>query len=111
MMGNKCGCKRLSAVACGVSLGVLSGIWLMLFVWAAWQWEMGVVILQQWSTVYIGLEPSLKGGLIGLAWGFLHGFVLGLLFAWIYNLCVCCCASRCCGMCGGKAGACGCPTK
>lgn len=93
---NKCKCRSLSPLAFGVSLGIVNGIFMMLFAWAGWLYAYGTNVIDLWATVYPGLGASLKGGLVGLAWGFLEGFVLGLLWAWIYNLCMCCCRSCCC---------------
>lgn len=96
-MSNKCKSMRLSPLAFGVSLGVITGVLMMILAWSDWMWGYGTGIVSQWATVYPGLAGSLKGGFLGLAWGFLEGFVLGVLWAWVYNMCVCCC--RCCACC------------
>jgi tetrahydromethanopterin S-methyltransferase subunit G len=95
-MGKKCKCGRLSAIAFGISLGLVSGIFMMLFAFGSWMYGFGTSIIDQWASVYPGLEASLKGGLIALAWGFLEGFIIGIIWAWIYNLCLCCCRCCCC---------------
>jgi hypothetical protein len=101
----KCKHLRLKAPALAISLGVVSGVSLMFVAWAVLWWGVGTPLIQQWSGFYPGFDATIKGGLIGLAWGFLHGFVVGLVIAWIYNLCVCC--SRCpsCSSCCPKHGA------
>lgn len=96
-MGSKCKCMRLSATAFGVSLGIITGIFMMFFAWSAWWWDFGTSIVDQWASVYPGFSASIAGGFIGLGWGFLEGFVLGVLWAWVYNICLCCC--RCCYCC------------
>jgi hypothetical protein len=94
-MGGK-SCMRLSAVAFGVSLGILSGVFMMLFAWSAWTWGYGTAMMEQWGSIYPGYTASLVGGFVGLAWGFLEGFFCGLIWGWLYNLCLCCCHCCCC---------------
>ncbi len=93
-MGCKKCCNRLSACAFGVSLGIVSGVFMMLFAWASMHWDYATTMMTQWGSVYPGFEASVKGGFVGLAWGFLEGFICGLIWGWLYNLCLCCC--RCC---------------
>jgi hypothetical protein len=95
-MGNKCKCGRLSVLAFGISLGLVSGIVMMLFAFGSWMYGFGTSIIDQWASIYPGFEASLKGGFIGLAWGFLEGFIIGIIWALIYNLCLCCCHCCCC---------------
>jgi uncharacterized membrane protein YdjX (TVP38/TMEM64 family) len=80
----------------GISLGVLSGVMMMLCAWAAMKWDYAMPIINMWASVYPGYAATIKGGLFGLAWGFLEGFVFGVLWGWIYNLCLCCCSTGCC---------------
>jgi hypothetical protein len=96
-MGGKCKCMRLSALAFGVSLGVITGLSMMFFAWSGWLWGYGASMVDQWASVYPGFGATFKGGFLGLAWGFLEGFILGVVWAWVYNLCLCCC--RCCTCC------------
>ena len=103
-MGKKCKCMRLSALAFGVSLGVISGICMLVFALSAWQWNYGTEMMTMYTSVFPGLEASLKGSFIGLAWGFLEGFILGIIWAWIYNLCVGGCRSCCSCSCSCKTG-------
>lgn len=95
-MGGKCKCMRLGVLAFGVSLGIITGLSMMLFGWSAWLWSFGTTLVGQWATVYPGFAASLKGGFVGLAWGFLEGFILGIVWAWVYNICLCCCRCCCC---------------
>ena len=94
MMGGKCKCY-LSPVSLGVAFGVVCGLWMLLFAWSAMWWGHGVPIIAQWAEVLPGFAATIKGGLIGAAWGFVKGFVMGLIFGWIYNLCLCCCKGSC----------------
>ena len=96
-MGGKCECRRLSPIAFGVSLGIITGLSMMLFALSSWLWGYGAPMIEQWGSVFPGVGASLKGSFIGLAWGFLEGYILGLLWAWVYNICLCCCRScPCC---------------
>lgn len=96
-------CTRLSAVALGVALGVVSALTMMIFAWSAMSGT-GTALIDQWSAIYPGYGASVKGGFIGGAWGFVEGFICGLVTAWVYNLCLCCCSKRSgCGCGCGKA--------
>lgn len=95
-MGGKT-CTRLSAVAFGISLGILSALIMAILAWVSMHGAYGADVIKQWGSVYPGYEASIKGGFIGLAWGFLEGFIFGLIWAWLYNLCLCCCG--CCPCC------------
>ena len=57
----------------------------MLFVgWAAvFGW--GVKFVDVMSSVYIGFEPTVVGGIVGALWGFVDGAIGGLLIAVVYN--------------------------
>lgn len=97
-MGMKCKRMKLSAVAFGVSLGIITGLTMLFFALGAWHWEYGTSMMATYTSVFPGYEASLKGCFIGLAWGFLYGFITGVIWAWIYNLCNC--GARCCCCCG-----------
>jgi hypothetical protein len=88
---------RLSSVAFGISLGIITGLCMMLLSWICWWWGYGAGVVDQWGSVYPGFDASLKGGFMGFAWGFLEGLVLGVVWGWIYNMCLCGC--RCCSCC------------
>ena len=94
MMGCKCTC-RLSAISIAIAMGVVSALWMCLFAWSAYMYGHGVAMVAQWGEIFRGYAPTINGGLIGAAWGFVDGFVCGLVFAWIYNLCLCCCKMVC----------------
>jgi len=88
---------HLSAISFGVSLGIVSGLFMLLFSIAAWQWGFGTDMMHQYSSMLPGLDASVKGSLVGFCWGFLEGLIIGLIWAWIYNICLCC--YRCCCCC------------
>lgn len=96
-MGKKCKCMHLSALALGLSLGIVSGICMMLFAWLSWKWGMGADMMRLYGSMLPRYEASMVGGLFGLGWGFIEGLITGLLIGWIYNLCLCC--YRCCCCC------------
>ncbi len=75
---------KLSVKGLTLALG-LSWAFCVLFAgWAAiFGWGSGFVELM--SSMYIGYEASLMGGLIGSAWGFVDGAIAGLLIALLYN--------------------------
>jgi hypothetical protein len=98
-MEKSCKSGGLCAVGFGVSLGLVSGIVMMLLAWASLWWGTGSSLVDQWSTIYKGYESSIKGGLIGLGWGFLEGLIVGLVWAWIYNCIYCCCKCKSCKCC------------
>jgi hypothetical protein len=86
----------LSPIALGFSIGVVSGICMMAFAWAAWIWGVGGPLVPLYAAIYPGFEASLNGGFYGLGWGLLVGFVFGLLLAIVYNICLCCRSCSCC---------------
>jgi len=101
-MEKSCKCGGLCAGSFGISLGLISGIFLLLFAWTASWWQYGQPLIDMWSTVYIGYSASIKGGLIGLGWGILGGFVFGILWGWIYNGICCGCKCKRCKCCKGE---------
>lgn len=84
-------CPKFCCLALGVSIGIVTGLFMMLFAWAGLFWGYGLDLIEEWSNVFPGYTYSLVGGVIGFGWGFLEGFITGFVIAWIYNLCV----SRC----------------
>lgn len=94
MMNGRYKCY-LSAVSLGVAFGVVSALWMMFFAWSAMWWGHGVPMIAQWAELIPGFAPTIQGGFIGGAWGFLEGFICGLIAGWIYNLCLCCCKGSC----------------
>lgn len=92
MMGN---CTRLCSVALGISFGLVVGLSMMLLAWAGFHWNYATSIIDMYATVFPGYEATVKGGFVGLGWGFLEGFIFGVLLAWFYNFCFKCCKACC----------------
>lgn len=107
-MENKCCCgTRLCSPALGLALGIVSGLSMMLFAWASWQWGVGTTLMTEYASMFHGYEASLIGGVWGGLWGFIEGLVMGLIIGWVYN-CVarCCKCCKSCACCNNKAGSC-----
>lgn len=95
-----CVCKssRLSACALGVSLGVLSVIWVVVLGLVAMYLNVGQEWVKLAGTVYVGYAATFVGIALGALWAFVDGFVCGVLIAFFYNLCAKCCHCKsCCG--------------
>jgi hypothetical protein len=99
-------CSRLSAVALGVAMGVLCGVWMLVVGMLAWHGVFGDELVKHWATMFPGVDATMKGSMIAGGWGFLKGFFYGLVLAWLYNLCLCCC-TKCCPCCKSSCGTCG----
>lgn len=94
MMGCKC-TARLGVFALAISLGIVSGLFMMLFAWYALWYGHGVAMVAQWGEIYSGYAATIRGGFVGAGWGFLEGFISGLILAIVYNFCLCCCKAVC----------------
>jgi len=94
MMGNNGSYAKLKTCAFGFALGFTNGLGMALFAWAGWLGKYGIDMIHQIASVYYGYAPTLVGGLIGGAWGFLNGFIFGMIVACVYNLCLCCCCKK-----------------
>ncbi|MBS0290652.1 MAG: bacteriophage holin [Proteobacteria bacterium] len=80
-----CKCGRLSACALGTSLGVLSGVFILILGLMAHFFQYGSAWVNMASSVYLGFAATPQGIIIGIIWAFVEGFVFGYLLAWIYN--------------------------
>src|ERR1700733_6156818 len=96
-----CKCRtttRLGVFPLGIALGIVSGLWMMLFAWAVYASGHGATLITQWGQIYTGYVASIQGGFYGFLWGFLDGFISGIILALIYNLllwgCKCCCGCK-----------------
>ncbi|MBI2148037.1 bacteriophage holin [Candidatus Woesearchaeota archaeon] len=69
----------------GLSLGILTGLYMLLLGLLAAFTGRGVSLVGFIGTFYWGYEPTLLGSLAGAAWGFLDGFIGGALVALLYN--------------------------
>ena len=79
-----------------------NGLAMMLFAWIGWLGGYGVDMIHMVASIYHGYAPTLMGGFMGGAWGFLDGYIFGLVIALFYNLCLCCPCCRKSGSCESK---------
>jgi len=103
-MENKC-YSHICVPGLGLGFGIASGLAMMLFAWASWQWGIGASMIDQYSAIYKGYSATLVGGAIGGLWGLAEGFIFGIIVGWVYN-----CCARCC-RCGTTCPSCNCNTK
>ncbi|MBU0455357.1 MAG: bacteriophage holin [Pseudomonadota bacterium] len=76
---------RLHIWCFGIAAGLIWAAYLLGLGFAADMTGYGHELIRTFGFIYIGYGPSVKGSLIGAAWGFLDGFIGSLVFAWIYN--------------------------
>ena len=71
---------KIVAMAAGItwSISMLFLGWVAIFGW-------GKAMVEVLSSLYIGYEPTLLGGVIGGLWGLIDGAIGGAIFALIYN--------------------------
>lgn len=85
-MFKKSDCAKLNVLGLAFSLGIITGIGMLIIGILAWLtgWGSdGIAILASW---YVGFTPTLPGSVVGGIWGFADGFIGGALIAWVYNL-------------------------
>lgn len=92
-----CTASRICVGALGLSIGLLSAIWVALLGFAAMYFNVGHEWVKLAGTIYVGYAVTFKGIFIGALWAFIDGFICGALIAFFYNLCVKCC--KCCKCC------------
>lgn len=89
--------KKLSccsfAIACGSTWGILIFSLTLFNLYSDW----GTTVLDVMSSLYTGLDYSIKGAFIGLIWAIGHGMLFGGIIAAIYNFTVKKCFKKCCG--------------
>jgi hypothetical protein len=80
--GQKMG--KLSVKGLSISLGIAWAAAVLFIGWVAiFGW--GTKCVEVLSSLYIGYAPTLLGGIIGAAWGFVDGAIGGLIIALVYN--------------------------
>lgn len=77
--------NQLNALAAALALGLVWGVFLMLWTLFALKWDTGISSLELIMEWYPGYEISGMGALLGLLWGFVDGFIGGYLVVWLYN--------------------------
>ncbi len=76
---------KLSVKGLALSLGILEGLGILILALVAQYSGYGSGLVNAVGTVYIGLDASLGGAVIGAIWGFVDGLIGGALVAWLYN--------------------------
>ncbi len=76
--------ERLSVKGLAVGVGTS---WAICMLFAGWASIFGwcTRFVEVMSSVYIGFKPTILGGIIGAAWGFVDGAIGGLIIAVVYN--------------------------
>lgn len=90
------GCGKLSVCNFAMALGIVWGLSMFLCALLSMTNGMAMPIVEVFSSIYLGFEPSFLGALMGLFWGFIDGFVFGGLLAFFYNYCSCKCPCTYC---------------
>lgn len=91
MCKSECNVSKLSACALGLAFGIVEGLFMLAYAWAAYFCGHGSAMIQQLADMYPGYAATIQGGLIGGLWGFVIGLIFGLIVGCLYNLCLCCC--------------------
>lgn len=77
--------NKLNAMAMGLAFGVLWAAGVLIIALLATYNGYGSEMVASLGTVYLGLEATLTGALIGAVWGFVDAFIGGYVLAWLYN--------------------------
>jgi len=81
----ECTATKICPFSLGLSIGVVTGLYMLLLAWVALFKGYGVDMVHQVASVYLGYAPTIVGGVIGGVWGLVDGFVFGFIVGWIYN--------------------------
>lgn len=76
---------KLSVIGFALGIGIYWGLALIVTGWFA-MFGWGNVFVQNWSSIYIGYEPTFIGSIIGGIWGFVCGFIAGAVSSFFYNM-------------------------
>lgn len=87
--------SKLSPCSLGFAMGIIKGLYLLIFSWVAWLGGYGTAMVEHYSHFVYRYAPDFVGGLFGGLWGFICGFIFGFILAWLYNFCSCCCKKSC----------------
>ena len=77
--------NKLNPMAMGLAFGILWAAGVLIIALLAMSNGYGSEMIEALGTVYLGLEATLTGALIGAVWGFVDAFIGGYLLAWLYN--------------------------
>lgn len=77
--------KKLHVTALGLAAGITWGAAIFLIALFTMKWGWGGDFLNLIASVYIGVEASFQGAVVGLIWGFVDAFIGAAIFAWLYN--------------------------
>ena len=77
--------NKLNPMAMGLAFGILWAAGVLIIALLAMSNGYGSEMIESLGTVYLGLEATLTGALIGAVWGFVDAFIGGYLLAWLYN--------------------------
>ena len=76
---------KLDVKALGLSFGIMWGAAMLIMGLLARQFGYGAGFVRAIGTLYIGYSASIKGSLIGTAYGFVDAGIGGVIIAWLYN--------------------------
>ena len=76
---------KINVKALGLSCGIIWGFGALILGILSMACKWGTQFVELLSTMYIGYGPTIKGSLIGAAWGFVDAGIGGVLIAWLYN--------------------------
>lgn len=77
--------KKLNPMAAGLAFGVLWAGGVLVIGLIATYNGYGAEMINALGTIYLGLQTTLVGVLIGTVWGFVDAFIGGYLLVWLYN--------------------------
>ena len=77
--------KKLNPMAAGLAFGILWAAGVLIIGLIATYNGYGSEMIDALGTVYLGLDKTLAGVLIGTVWGFVDAFIGGYLMVWLYN--------------------------
>ena len=72
-------------MAAGLAFGILWAAGVLIIGLIATYNGYGSEMIDALGTVYLGLDKTLAGVLIGTVWGFVDAFIGGYLMVWLYN--------------------------
>ena len=78
--------NKLSISGLALGFGFSWGIGMLLLGWAAGGLNWGNMLVEVFSSLYIGYGPTFWGGIIGALWGFVDGAIGGIFVAAFYNM-------------------------